>query len=237
MDLILWDNQRPMHFFKKVSVKKFKLSTINYIYKAKRAKMSVVSDIEIRQLLYLFQCFQEAQDDKVCETLCKLIDDQQSSMVILSNQILIPQEVTSLGFFLSRLQKQLLELNLQNCHIDDHGLNILHQFLCGDKVNKLRVDKIVLDGNNFTEASSPLIGDLIACLQLYHLSLYNNKITGVCDMCQAVIKTVKVLCMSNIGLTSLEAPAISVMITCLEVVLILDNNLGDDGAVILAKEI
>jgi len=158
-------------------------------------------------------------------------------MVILSNQILIPQEVTSLGFFLSRLQKQLLELNLQNCHIDDHGLNILHQFLCGDKVNKLRVDKIVLDGNNFTEASSPLIGDLIACLQLYHLSLYNNKITGVCDMCQAVIKTVKVLCMSNIGLTSLEAPAISVMITCLEVVLISDNNLGDDGAVILAKEI
>jgi len=59
-----------------ISLKKFLSKSSSYLQsttsKAKRAKMSVVSaippDIEIRQLLYLFQCFQEAQDDKVCET-------------------------------------------------------------------------------------------------------------------------------------------------------------------------
>ena len=212
--------------------------------KAKHVKMTVAPAepailpyIEITRLLYLFQCFQEAQDDTVCDTLCKLIDDQQSSMIILANRILIPQDVTSLGFFLSRSHIQLCELSLRNCHIGDHGINILHQYLCGDKVNELRAGKIILDSNNLTGASSPLIGDLITHLQPYYLSLFNNEFTEVDYMCQKVVKTVKVLHMSRCGLTSLEASAISVMMTCLEVLDISNNNLGDDGAVILAEEI
>ena len=196
---------------------------------------------DTRKVLYLFQCFQEAQDDTMCDILSKSVYDKQTgrSVINLNNQQLIPVEVTSLGFFLSRSHKKLDELDLEYCHIGDHGINILHQYLCGDKANELKIEEIFLRDTDLTVASSPLISDLITYLQPHKLSLLGNNITRVGDICHAVINTttVKQLDISYNGLTSLEAPAISDMITCLEILYIHHNKLGDDGAVILADGI
>ena len=193
---------------------------------------------DTRKVLYLFQCFQEAQDDTMCDIMSKSVDDKQTgrSVIDLNSQPLIPVEVTSLGFFLSRTHKKLDELNLMGSHIGDHGINILHQYLCGDKANELKIEEIFLRGNNLTVASSPLISDLITYLQPHKLSLWNNNITRVGDICHAVINTttVKQLDISYNGLTSLETPD---MMTCLEKLIISGNKLGDDGAVILADGI
>ena len=192
------------------------------------------------KVLYLFQCFQEAQDDTMCDILSKSVYDKQTgrSVINLTFQPLIPVKVTSLGFFLSRTHKKLDELNLRNCYIGDHGINILHQYLCGDKANELKIEEIFLVGNDLTVASSPLISDLITYLQLHKLSLFDNNITRVGDICHAIFNTttVKLLDISLNGLTSLEAPAISDMMTCLEELYISSNEL-DDGAVILADGI
>ena len=188
------------------------------------------------KVLYLFQCFQEAQDNVLCEVLSKSFDD---GIIDISENRLLPHQVVSLGFFLSRSHRKWKELNLFQCHIGDHGMSILHQYLCGDKTNKQEITKIDLFGNNLTGASSHLIGDIISHLQPHTLWLSHNNITNVRDISTAVIttSTVKVLYMEDNDLTAQEAIAISDMMICLEELNISYNNLGDHGAELLSEGI
>ncbi|XP_065901177.1 protein NLRC3-like [Dysidea avara] len=188
------------------------------------------------KVLYLFQCFQEAQGDKLCDILSKSFD---SGKIDLHDYRLLPHQVVSLGFFLSRSHRKWKELNLDECLIGDHGINLLHHYLCGDKTNKQEITTIDLSRNNLTVASSPLIGDIITHLQPHTLKLNQNNITNVRDICTAVknTNTVKVLDMTSNDLTAQEASAISDMMTCLEELDISNNKLGDDGADIISKGI
>ena len=188
------------------------------------------------KVLYLFQCFQEAQDDVLCEVLSKSFDD---GIIDISDQSLLPHQVVSLGFFLSRSHRKWKELNLTRCYIVDPGMSILHQYLCRDTSNKQEITKINLYYNDLTGASSHLIGDIINHLQPHILWLNKNKITNVRDISTAVIttSTVKVLWMGSNNLTAQEAIAISDMMICLEELDISDNNLGDHGAELLLEGI
>ena len=188
------------------------------------------------KVLYLFQCFQEAEDNELCETLSRSFD---SAVIDISNHRLLPHQVVSLGFFLSRSHRKWNELNLSGCHIGDHGMNIIHQYLCGDKANKQEITKINLDYNDLTGASSHLVVDIISHLQPHTLWLMNSDITNVRDISTAVVTTsiVKELDMRSNGLTAQEAVAISDMMICLEELDICDNNLGDRGAELLSEGI
>ena len=188
------------------------------------------------KVLYLFQCFQEAQDNVSCEVLSKSFDHD---VIDISYYRLLPHQVVSLGFFLSRSYRNWKELNLHQCDIGDHGMSILHQYLCGDKVNKQEITKIDLSYNDLTGASSHLIADIISHLQPHTLMLQYNNITNVRDISTAVIttSTVKVLDMNNNGLTAQEAVAISDMMICLEELNITDNILGYHGAELLSEGI
>ena len=187
------------------------------------------------KVLYLFQCFQEAQDNVLCEVLSKSFDDGIIDIRILR---LLPHQVVSLGFFLSRSHRKWEELYLSECHIGDHGMSILHQYLCGDKSNKQEITAIDLFGNDLTGASTHLIGDIISHLQPYTLELGENDI-NVRDISTVVIttSTVKVLGISNTGLTAQEAIAISDMMICLVELDICYNNLGNHGAELLSDGI
>ena len=167
------------------------------------------------KVLYLFQCFQEAQDDELCEVLSKSFD---SGEIDISSNRLLPHQVVSLGFFLSRSHRKWKKLNLRECYIGDHSMRIIHHYLCGKETNKQKITEINLGSNDITEASSRLIADIISHLQPHTLDLYKNKITNVRDISNAVINTsiVKVLFMNDNDLTPQEAVAISDMMICLE---------------------
>jgi len=188
------------------------------------------------KVLYLFQCFQEAQDNVLCEVLSKSFD---SGKIVFISHRLLPHQVVSLGFFLSTSHRKYSELNLQSCHIGDHGMSILHQYLCGDKANKQEITEINLSLNFLTGASSHLIGDIISYLQPHTLVLDYNNITNVKDISTAVITTsiVKVLRMRKNNITVQEAVAISDMMICLEELDISGNKLGDHGAELLSEGI
>ena len=188
------------------------------------------------KVLYLFQCFQEAQDNVLCEVLSKSFDD---GVINVKGHSLLPHQVVSLGFFLSRSHRKWKKLNLVECHIGDYGMSILHQYLSGDKTNKQEITKIILFDNDLTGASSHLIGDIISHLQPHTLWLHSNNITNVRDISTAVIttSTVKVLNMSTNSLTAQEAIAISDMMISLEMLFISNNNLGDYGAELLSEGI
>ena len=110
------------------------------------------------KVLCLFHCFQEAQDDILCKSLLNSFDDSE---IDVSKHTLLPQQVVSLGFFLSKSCRQWDILNLSNCNIEDHNINILHQYVCGNTKGNLIVKEIILDRNRFTKASSHLISDII----------------------------------------------------------------------------
>ena len=189
-------------------------------------------------VLYLFQCFQEAQDNELCEVLSKSFD---SGEIDISHNRLLPHQVVSLGFFLSRSHRKWKKLDLPQCHIGDHGMSIIHQYLCGDKTNKQEITEIDISSNDLTGATSHLIADIISHLQPHTLQLYGNNITNVSvrDISTAVINTstVKVLDIGNNDLTAQEAVAISDMMICLEELGICRNKLGDHGAELLSEGI
>ena len=85
------------------------------------------------KVLYLFQCFQETQDNELCEILSRSFN---SGVIDISDNRLLPHQVVSLGFFLSRSHMKWNNLLLIGCHIGDHGMNIIYHYLCGDKANK-----------------------------------------------------------------------------------------------------
>ena len=188
------------------------------------------------KVLYLFQCFQEAQDIELCEILSRSFD---SGVIDISGHRLLPHQVASLGFFLSRSHRKWNKLNLSKCHIGDHGMNIIHQYLCRDKANKQEITEINLSENNLTGASSHLIADIISHFQPHTLVLDSNNITNVRDISTAVVttSTVKVLNMYINDLSAQEAVAISDMMICLEKLYISGNKLGDHGVELLSEGI
>ena len=197
-------------------------------------EISISQDVlkDQSNVLYLFQCFQEAQDIALCKVLSKSFD---SGVIDISDHSLLPHQVVSLGYFLSKSDhKKLKELNLSRCHIGDHGMSILHQYLCGHRANKQEIIEIDLSENSLTGASSPLIADIISHLLVHTLSLHNNNITNVRDISTALgtSSTVKILNLDNNGITAQEAIAISDMMICLE-----ELYISDLGAEELTKGI
>ena len=187
--------------------------------------------------VYLFQCFYEAQDDNLCEILLRSISEE----IIWLNFPLLPYQVVSLGFFLSRVHKSINELNLYRCSIADHGMAVLHHFLCGDKENNQGIKTLKtldLSMNSLTGASLPFIAEMITHFQLHTLKLNYNKLTNLKVLCSAIINssTIKVLQMECSGLTAQNAAAISDMMIVLEELNIGCNEIGD-GSLILAEGI
>ena len=186
------------------------------------------------KVLYLFQCFQEAQDSVLCKVLSESFDD---GVINISRHRLLPHQVVSLGFFLSRSHRKWKELNLSNCHIGDHGMSILHQYLCLDKANKLEITKLNVINNDLSGASSHLIADIISHLQPHTVVLHYNNITNVRDISIAVntIYTVKVLHMWENDLTAQEAAAMSNLMMYLEELDIRTNKFGNHGVELLSE--
>ena len=189
------------------------------------------------KVIYLFQCFQEAQDNELCEVLSNSFEDKE---ICFNQARLVPHQVVSLGFFLSRSQWKWTQLSLYGCHIGDLGMSIIHQYLCGDAATKPDIRFFTLDYNDLTGTSLHLIADIINHIQPYKISLDNNNITSnVKDICTAVANTsaFKVLSLQDNGLTVQEAMALSDMMIYLEELYISNNKLGDHGAKLLSQGI
>ena len=186
--------------------------------------------------LCLFQCFQEAEDKALCSVLSKCF---QRGEVNLNRIMLLPHQVISLGFFLSQSQRNWEQLNLDGCYIGDRGINLLHHYVCVEKVSKQEIAIINLNSNKITGPSSPLIGDIIAYLLPHTLKLAQNSITDVKYISSATMSTnkVKVIDLSYNCLTACEASALSEMMTCLEKLYIGHNRLDDIAAVTLSQGI
>ena len=190
----------------------------------------------MNNLIYLFQCFNKAQDEVLCKDLAGYLAD---SLVNLNNLKLLPYQVASLGFFLSKCCEDWKTIDLTSCNIGDHGINILQNYLCG-KIGAKHRRTLCLGRNDLSAASSPIIGDFIKHSQLYMLRLDNNRITCLKGIASAVTATgcLKVLHTRQNNISAQATEAISYMIVAsLEELDLFDNEIGDHGAAILSDAI
>ena len=192
-------------------------------------------------ILYLFQCFQEAQNKELCKEFSDLFD---SGVINISNHSLLPHQVRSLGLFLLSSQREWEELNLSACHIKDNDMCILHQLLCGDQDHKLKVTKIVLSDNSLSGASSHHIADIITYLQPHKLNISNNQLgdDGAELLSKGLTntKTLQVLNIVNNSIKSSGTTAIAEALTHNTSLIELhmeDNEVGQGGARAIAKAI
>jgi len=193
----------------------------------------------------MFQCFHEAQEESLCEALVKSMISfrkgiEEGISLSLDYQTLFPHQVMSLGLFLSKTANmKWKKLCLHNCQISDHGIHVLHHYICGGTIRKYEIEIIDLSGNSLTEASSPLIGDIITHLHPCCLKLGWNKLTDLYHISNAIksTATIKDLDLKDNGITIQDIHALSSMILYLEKLDISNNKLADYGAVLLSKAI
>jgi len=185
--------------------------------------------------VYLFQCFQEAQDKNLCEATTESLH----SRIWLPYKRLFPHQVASIGFFLLNSTPKAYDLDLHVCHIGDHGIHILHQYICSDKARRCEIKSIDFSDNDISGASLPLIGGIVRNSQPHKLRLSYNNIDKLEDILTAMIatKTVKVFEIMANNITTQRVNAITDILTLLKQLDISHNKLDNDGATFLAKGI
>ncbi|XP_065894123.1 nucleotide-binding oligomerization domain-containing protein 1-like [Dysidea avara] len=124
--------------------------------------------------LYLFQCFKEAQD----ETMCKAVSESvQKKQIDLSKRTLSPNNVITLGFFLTYSYMEKWEkLDISSCHINDHGLRDLWRALFSNRQSKVCIKIMNLSGNQLSEICAGAVADLVKSCKTEELYISNNEL-------------------------------------------------------------
>jgi len=128
---------------------------------------------------------------------------------------------------------------LYGCHIGDHGINILHKYISGNKLIKQEIIRLDISKCGLSEASSSAIGDIIIQLEPRILKLNNNSIVRLWDISAAVVSSVAVkeLAIAENNLTSEVANELSNMMYHLVKLDISSNKLDEHAAVVLSEAI
>ena len=195
------------------------------------------------KILFLFQCFQEAQDNQLCRALLQMTFRENS--ISLENQFL-PHYMKSLGLFLSKSNHKWKSLNLASCRLEDEDFSELHDYLCVQN-SKTTVEDLNISDNDLTEASLPILTEVISQLQPSCLNLSDNWIhfDGLKHICSTITEhsTIKMLHvemmigvkLSGVPVTMQDREVISNLMSSLRELYIGRNGLYDEGAELLSE--
>ena len=130
----------------------------------------------------LFRCFFEVGDKEICRSI-KNSDIFNSKIIQFNDQNfcenvkkLSPSEVECMTVFLTcSSHKEWKEIALYRCHIQDHGIRILHHGLTSCEVT---ITTLQLWHNGLTESSSSAIRDITINCKVKMLYISNNNKVG-----------------------------------------------------------
>ena len=126
--------------------------------------------------LRLHQIFNEADDHAMCYTI-EQAEIFCNKIINLGDTTLLSNDMECLSLFLtSSSSKQWEWLNLNNCHIQDKGLNILHRIL--RHTSDFIINQLWLRNNDLTRQSSSLISELCVKCRVRILVIIDNHIIG-----------------------------------------------------------
>ena len=128
--------------------------------------------------LLMYYCFQEAGDMVMCKSIeqATKLDKQQ---INLRYTRLSPSDLECLTTFLTcSSHKEWKMFILSDCHIQDHGLQILQR---GLRSSNVIITKLELLYNSLTAVSSSAISDLTISCRVKILDISGNKTVGEDD--------------------------------------------------------
>ncbi|XP_065891493.1 NACHT, LRR and PYD domains-containing protein 3-like [Dysidea avara] len=122
--------------------------------------------------LHLFQCFLEADNDKLIQKVGKILEDDT---IDLSNNALLHKDIHILSFFLVRsANKTWRSLDLSGCYIGDQGFDIFAKSFAECSKNRTTIKAVYLPYNYLTSSSINGIINLILCFKVEKITLSNN---------------------------------------------------------------
>ena len=127
--------------------------------------------------LRLYRCFNEAEDFKACKAIESAKIFQQKTIDLRGNK-LSASDVECVALFLtSSSRKEWTKLDLRTCYIGDHGLHVLHHWLCACNSN-VTIGKLWLSKSGFTSSSSSFIREMATTCRVKELWIANNENIG-----------------------------------------------------------
>ena len=135
---------------------------------------------------HLFRCFFEAGDKEMCRSIENTKSlNFNSNIIDMSYNTLSPSDVECVTVFLTcSSHKNWKKLDLCQCHIQDHGVHILHRGLTSCDVT---ITELLLSGNGLTESSSPAIRDITISCRVKLLNISYNKTVGENERIYSII--------------------------------------------------
>ena len=123
--------------------------------------------------LRLYRIFHEAGDASTCKTIEGSFTDK---VITLKGSILSPNNFEDLTTLLTCSScRNWEELNLNNCHIQDYGLRLLH---CTLHQSNITIHSLRLDNNDLSSSSDSSLSDIISTCKVKVLSINDNKAVG-----------------------------------------------------------
>lgn len=128
--------------------------------------------------LHLYRCFNEADDHKACSAIenAKIF---QHKIIDLRGNRLSASDLECVALFLtSSSNKEWNKLDLRTCYIRDHGLRVLHHWLCTCN-SKITIAQLYLSKSGFTLlSSSSFIREMATTCRVKELWIANNENIG-----------------------------------------------------------
>ena len=191
----------------------------------------------------LFRCFLEAGDKEMCRSIesTKSLNFNTKTINLFYNT-LSPSDVECVTVFLTcSSNKKWEKLDLQQCYIQDHGVQILYRGLTSCDVTVRVLD---LNSNGLTESSSSAISDITISCRVKVLNISYNTI-GEDERLYSIISDpssmLEKLYMNSTKLSSSRAIKLFTALSegkKLRVLYIADNDITDEGcdAIIMAMK-
>ena len=180
--------------------------------------------------IQLYYCFQEIGENEICTNIEKA-NVFYGQKINLRHFKLSPYHVECIALFImSSFHKEWIELRLDGCYLQDHGIRFLH------RIHGVTITSLNLDNNGFTSSSSSIISDIASKCKVEWLSIAGNKTIGENSFLYRMLSSpsmLKELYMQRTDLSSNAAKhlfaALKKTETKLQVLNIMRNNINDDA--------
>ncbi|XP_065896667.1 nucleotide-binding oligomerization domain-containing protein 2-like isoform X2 [Dysidea avara] len=126
--------------------------------------------------LRLFHCFHDTGNEQICHYINAKSSCFSNKVMNLSYTSLYPYDLECITLFLANSpNKEWKKLNLCSCHVQDHGLRVLHRDLMQDDIT---IRELHLYDNNLTKLSSSFVSDLTIHCRVEVLVIEDNSTIG-----------------------------------------------------------
>ena len=190
--------------------------------------------------IHIYRCFNETSgDDRVCRTIEKEFSDE---VIDFSFTTLSTNDAENIATFLSCCSiKQWKGLYLNNCHIQDEGLHIIHRIIT---LSSITIEKLRLINNDLSASSDNCLIDIVITCGVKKLSIGYNKTIGQKQEFFSTILSSSSSMIENLFITgnrlsTREAIMIFTILkekdTKLKELCIADNVITDDACYVIAE--